>query len=359
MLHNIPQSLLSAILIAFWASFFFCFPVYTFLRRLGVTDLPNSRSSHDRSVVRGGGISIVCGFLLGSLFLNDLSNGKCASLASGIILFAALSFWDDVKSLPVVIRFSGHTIAAIVALAVLGLPHAAVELAGIHAISFTGICIVTLMFCWLVGYTNAFNFMDGINGIAAMQALITGIGMGLIAGTATGSWSILPIQLCFTVAASAAGFLPHNFPRARMFMGDTGSVSLGFLLAVLTLWIARDAGWWLLIPLCLLHANFILDTSITFIRRLSGGQRWYEAHREHFYQRLIRTGSSHVSVALTEGILQCVTLAMLVLYVRVKVATQWALGIAVVGMWLCFLFAAEYHFRKSIRSHDSLRKGNR
>ena len=94
-------------------------------------------------------------------------------------------------------------------------------------------------------------------------------------------------------------------------MGDVGSAPLGFLLAFLALWAAKEHGWWLLIPLALLHANFVLDTGITFVRRVLRGEKWYDAHREHFYQRLIRSGKSHAFVTGCEMGLQLLVLGLI------------------------------------------------
>jgi UDP-N-acetylmuramyl pentapeptide phosphotransferase/UDP-N-acetylglucosamine-1-phosphate transferase len=159
-----------------------------------------------------------------------------------------------------------------------------------------------------VGYTNAFNFMDGINGISGMQAIISGSGVAIMA-VLVDQAELHSIALAAAlVAGSAVGFLPHNFPRARVFMGDVGSVPIGFVTAGLGVVFAFKAGFWLLLPLVLLHSNYILDTSITLLRRIARGEKWYLPHREHFYQRLIRSGFSHSFVTFSEGCLQLATM---------------------------------------------------
>ncbi|MHB8524336.1 MAG: MraY family glycosyltransferase [Limisphaerales bacterium] len=149
------------------------------------------------------------------------------------------------------------------------------------------------------------------------------------------------------LAGAAAGFLPHNFPRARMFMGDVGSAPLGFLLASVALWIPVRDGWWLLVPLCLMHTNFVLDTAITLCRRVLRGERWHEAHREHFYQRLIRSGRSHSFVTGLEMGLQVLVFALLSAYIRVGVASRLALAVAVVLLWCGFFAYCESQFRRT------------
>jgi UDP-N-acetylmuramyl pentapeptide phosphotransferase/UDP-N-acetylglucosamine-1-phosphate transferase len=140
----------------------------------------------------------------------------------------------------------------------------------LHAEFFAAPALAVLgslfLLLWFAGYANVFNFMDGINGLAAGQAVATAIGTALV-GVAAGLPAGHPaIVLAVLVAGAAGGFLPHNFPRARMFMGDVSSVPLGFMLAVLAVWVARDANWWLIVPLGLLHTNFWLDSGLTIVR---------------------------------------------------------------------------------------------
>src|SRR6185295_11154478 len=280
------------------------FPVYGQLVRWNALDYPNSRSSHDRPTARGGGIAIIITILLITLSLPEAwaARQTLALLAAALVL-AGVSLVDDLKSLSAFWRLGCHAAAAITWLVTLGWPP------GFGWIELFG---GLLMLFWLAGYTNAFNFMDGINGLAAGQAVVTGIGTGVIAALGTGSATEFPVLLSFLLAGAALGFLPHNFPRARMFMGDVGSAPLGFLLAALALWIVVEYDWQLAVPLFLLHANFVLDTGITLARRVLRGERWYEAHREHFYQRLVRAGKSHTFVAGLEMGLQAIVLALMV-----------------------------------------------
>jgi UDP-N-acetylmuramyl pentapeptide phosphotransferase/UDP-N-acetylglucosamine-1-phosphate transferase len=204
-----------------------------------------------------------------------------------------------------------------------------------------------LLIVWISGYTNAFNFMDGINGIAAGQAVLTGIGMALLTGLTLGNFTSAPVLLSLVIAGAALGFLPHNFPRARMFMGDVGSAPLGFLLATLVLWQARIAGWWLLVPLGLLHANFALDTGITLLRRMWCHKRWYEAHRDHFYQRFLRAGKTHQWITLWEMSLQALVLGLLLIYIRTGVAGRMLLTGIIIAIWLVFFGWAEIALRRA------------
>lgn len=314
------------------------FPLRKLLLNLGVVDRPNARSSHNVPIVRGGGIAVVVIVLLW------LSIGGVHELGLALPLLglATLSFYDDCCSAGVGVRFAGQTIVAFAALAWLW--H--------YKFSFEFLWLALYLpsaLVWITGYTNGFNFMDGINGLAAGQALITALGTALL-GYSAGLPCLHPgIALAVVIAGAAAGFLPHNYPHASVFLGDVGSASLGFLLSVLALWIARDAGWWLLIPLGLLHTNFILDTGITLARRMLGGERWYEAHREHFYQRLVRAGRSHALATSLEMGLQGVVVGLMILYINVDVTARLILGAGVIVIWLMFFAWGEVCFRLAQR----------
>lgn len=323
-------------------------PVCRFLAGGNVVDRPGERSSHQRPTVRGGGLGVVAVVLGGGVCLG-VSHGwmPLAGVLAAMLLLAGISFWDDLRSLGPWVRFTCHAVAAVVVVSSLGLWGSGValglEVGRVYPIppwlGLAGACI------WLAGYTNAFNFMDGINGLAALQAVIAGAGSGLLASLASGLWDLPSALFAWMVAGAAAGFVPHNFPRARMFMGDVGSAPLGFLLAVTVLWVPRDAGWWLVIPLLLLHTNFVLDTGITLLRRVVRGERWYLPHREHFYQRLLRSGRTHAFVTLWEAGLQTVVLGLLVAYLHVGVPARIGIAAAILMLWGGFFAWCERSFR--------------
>lgn len=337
--------------IVFAASFVLGFPACALLRHLGVVDRPNARSSHVRPTVRGGGIAIMAAIVVGAFLVRrPAADGMVIPVAGIAVFLAVLSFWDDLKTLPATVRFGGHAAAALAALACLGWPQLKIEISPLHSMEPWTWCSVALMFLWLTGYTNAFNFMDGINGIAAGQGSITAAGAVLITGWVTGSWDDPVVLSGAVIVGACAGFLPHNFPKARMFMGDVSSAPLGFLLAFLVLWTAKEHGWWLLLPLALLHANFILDTAITLIRRVSRGEKWYDAHREHFYQRLIRSGKSHAFVTGCEMGLQLLVLGLMVAYVWSGTGVRLGLVLAVLAVWGGFFAYCEREFKNKAES---------
>lgn len=331
-------------------SFLLCFPVYQLLVRWNIVDRPNARSSHSQITVRGGGIAILAAFAA-CVFLTPQGEQYPVVLALfvGSMGLAVVSFIDDFKALPPALRFACHAFAALLALWALRSHSLVVGLSereGWELFSNVGWAFA---FLWLAGYTNAFNFMDGINGLAAGQTVFTAIGSGILTAEVAGNWSAPPVLLAFTLAGATAGFLPHNFPRARMFMGDVSSSTIGFLLAAIALWMAADFGGWLLIPLGLLHANFVLDTAITLGRRIARGERWYEPHREHFYQRLVRSGKSHAFVTGTEMGLQAVVLGMLLFYGSNGVGVRVMIIIATLAIWLLFFAYCERRFRGAMK----------
>jgi len=329
------------------ASYLLGFPVAKTLVRLGAIDKPNLRSSHTIPVVRGGGLIMAVEAVLLMLVGWQLQWAIISVVLAAGLLIGLVSFCDDLRALRAVIRFGGHAVAAAAALLVLKLSDLSlvVDSSGFSTSALTLVWL--LSFLWVVGYTNAFNFMDGINGLAAGQAMMTGFGMALLVSLTLNGYSSAPVIGSVAIASAALGFLPHNFPRARMFMGDVGSAPLGFWLAILALWLAMVAGPWLLIPLMLLHANFVLDTGITLLRRILKGERWHEPHREHFYQQLIRSGKSHTFVTGLELGLQGVVLGLMVLYLNASSPARVGLIVLVILIWLTFFAFCNRLFRRS------------
>lgn len=343
-----PWKMLILVIAAAMASFALGWPVWRLLVARNIIDKPNERSSHTRPTARGGGIAIMAVVVGGSLALAPGSGGWFFVLAPFVALVVAVvSFVDDMRSLPASVRFGCHAAGA--AILLLALEPADFRLVLVPGMSLPiwPPVLFAVFFLWLAGHTNAFNFMDGINGLAGFQAGITGLGMVALAGLSSGEWFSPAQQFTALVAAASIGFLPHNFPRARMFMGDVGSAPIGLLLAFALLWLCKAHGWELLIPLLLLHANFTFDTGVTLARRAARGEKWYLPHREHFYQRLIRAGRSHASVTLTEaGLLLC-CLGLLTLSISGGAATRWLACIGVMVVWGLFFLHCERVFAKS------------
>jgi UDP-N-acetylmuramyl pentapeptide phosphotransferase/UDP-N-acetylglucosamine-1-phosphate transferase len=208
-------------------------------------------------------------------------------LMAGAGLIAALSFLDDRRGLPVVVRFLGHVIGACLVVLGAGLTLPPLFLGiSVSWPVWLGLGLSVLFLVWMV---NLYNFMDGMDGFAGGMALI-GFGTFAVFGLLGGN--LLFTGLSLTIAAAAGGFLLSNFPPARIFMGDTGSAALGLLAGGLSLWGARDGifPFWTAL---LVFSPFIVDASITLVRRLFRGERIWQAHKSHYYQRLVQSGWGH------------------------------------------------------------------
>lgn len=250
-------------------------------------DHPNERSLHSNPTPRTGGVALLAAVAATSV-LAATWLPKMPWIAFGLALgLALLSLLDDRSGLPVSWRLAGHFGAAVVYCIVL-------SNAGIPAIWFP----ITVLA--ITAMTNFYNFMDGANGMAGGMAVA---GFGTYGVAAFGAAPAMAM-FCLCVSAAAAGFLCQNL-RGRVFMGDSGSVPLGFLAASIGLLGIAERLWPFWFPL-LAFAPFVADAGATLVRRVLRGDRFWEAHREHYYQRMVRMGWSHSRLALAEYALMCV-----------------------------------------------------
>ena len=340
--------MLTQFVIALLLSFLLGWPICAALERFRILDQPKQRSNHTAPTPRGGGIAILFVVASASLWLGRQHLDRLTWLLPLIVcLVGIISLIDDIRGLSAGIRFATHIVGA--AILVWGLESStSVGLATTLASRFQmpyPLGLVLMLF-WVVGYTNAFNFMDGINGIAGMQAGLGALAMAVVTGVGGGSWCSAPLLIALSVSGAALGFLPYNFPRARMFMGDVGSAPLGMLLAFLVLWICRDHGFRLFIPLAMIHTNFILDTAVTLVRRIASGDRWLEAHKDHFYQRMVSSGYSHTAVTYCEGFLLIMTSLVSIIVARSSTAAQFTSLVTVIIMWCIVFGLVEIRYRK-------------
>jgi UDP-N-acetylmuramyl pentapeptide phosphotransferase/UDP-N-acetylglucosamine-1-phosphate transferase len=241
-------------------------------------DIPNHRSLHASPVPRIGGLVLVPAFLLVWLLLPQ----RYPVIAPLILLLALLSYIDDRSGLPIALRLVGQ-LAAATLFVMLGLDF--------HNLAWGIVAVL-----WIVWCTNLYNFMDGADGMAGGMAFFGFSAYGLVASSADNQNLALA---CYSIAAASAGFLLFNFHPAKTFMGDAGSISLGFLLEALGLLGWQDEVWPLWFPL-LVFSPFVVDATITLLKRAFRGERVWEAHREHYYQRLVRMGWTHRRLALGE-----------------------------------------------------------
>jgi UDP-N-acetylmuramyl pentapeptide phosphotransferase/UDP-N-acetylglucosamine-1-phosphate transferase len=266
------------------------------LRRIAerrqVLDHPNERSSHSRPTPRLGGLAIV--LLVGVASLSAwpgvmLDRPWDVWWLSGLAV-AAVSLYDDLYGLSSGARLTAHVMAAAAVALVSPLSSVAVPLLGTVEL---GALAVPLTIIWLVGLTNAYNFMDGIDGIAGGQGLVAGMCLA-VAGSATGAAPVATTGA--VIAAACLGFLVHNWYPARIFMGDVGSAYLGFSIGSLTCLAGSHHHAFPVVVIWALWP-FLYDTVFTFLRRARRRENLFMAHRSHLYQRLVTSGLRHDVVA--------------------------------------------------------------
>lgn len=247
-------------------------------------DRPGERHSHAVATPRGGGIGIILALFIASPLLigsGDETWGKC--VLPGLLVLALLGWRDDHASLSARFRFFIQLAVSIYLVA-----------CAINNGWMQGVGSTLLAVLFLVWMTNLYNFMDGSNGMAGLQGVFGGAVLFCLFDSA-GQHNLALASAC--VAASCAGFLPWNLGNARVFMGDVGSISLGFVFgALLVIGVGNQA---FSLPVALMvMLVFITDSTLTLIGRILKRERWYNAHKQHLYQRLIAGGRTHSRVAL-------------------------------------------------------------
>jgi UDP-N-acetylmuramyl pentapeptide phosphotransferase/UDP-N-acetylglucosamine-1-phosphate transferase len=258
------------------------------LRRRDVFDRPNERSSHRVATPRGGGIAVT-----GSVLLVWLALYRAGSVTTGMIgvavgagVLAVVSWVDDLRGLSPGVRLLAQFVAVAIGILVLPETHNPLGAWLGPALYFAG---VGLIWIWWI---NLFNFMDGIDGLAASEA--AAIGGGSLAFASVGNGIDPPAALLAAgLIGASIGFLAWNWAPARIFLGDVGSVPLGYLSGVLLLGLAARGHWKIAL---ILPLYFLADATITVFRRLVHGERIWQAHRQHFYQRAVRDGLDHAAV---------------------------------------------------------------
>jgi UDP-N-acetylmuramyl pentapeptide phosphotransferase/UDP-N-acetylglucosamine-1-phosphate transferase len=252
--------------------------LHLLLSRLGrfALDQPNERSLHVRPVPRTGGLAILAGTALAAAFAGP--HAWLPMLLAGLL--GAISLYDDVRGLRNRARLAMHVVAAAVLVWYLLTP-----------MNPLAMCVLVIAVVWV---TNLYNFMDGADGVAGGMAVI---GFGTYAIAAWLDQHLPLATLCAGLAAASAAFLAHNFHPARIFLGDVGSIPLGFLAAALGVLGWRQDVWPLWFPV-LVFGPFNADATITLVRRLLRGEKVWRPHRDHYYQRIVRMGLGHRAAAL-------------------------------------------------------------
>lgn len=302
-------------------------PLIAWLKRRAVWDIPNERSSHSEVTPRGGGIAVSGGILLGlAAWFSMVPDVDGSLLMLGMAVLAIVSWLDDRRGgLPVGLRFGIQILA--VGLVIALLPAERSMTAGFVPLWLERI---VLFLAWL-WFTNLFNFMDGINGITGVEMATVGIGLALLAvdPDLVGAPGLI-------AAAAGLGFLPWNWGRAKVFLGDAGSVPAGYLLGGLLVLLALQGAW---AAALILPMYYWMDATITLLRRSWRGEKIWQAHRSHFYQQGARRLGSHAAVSLRIAGLNVVLIGLALASLH-----SWPLALAALGLAMLASAALCRHF---------------
>jgi glycosyltransferase WbpL len=295
-------------------------------------DHPNERSSHSLPTPRGGGLAIVL-LVTGTAvwFVNEASLSRnLVYIICGLVI-AWLGWRDDLRSLSPRVRFGVQALVAVVSIWGLGyFSSVTIPLFGKLQLGVVGIVIT---FLWIIGLTNAYNFMDGIDGIAGGVAFAAGLGWVLLTSNIEYLANSFVFWIGLAIAASSLGFLGHNWHPAKIFMGDVSSTFLGYTFAVLPLMAANAEGDALMLG-TLLMWTFIMDAGVTFIRRALRREKLLFGHRDHVYQRLVIGGYSHSQIS---------TMYTVLTLVAMRLASAWGDGSQLASGFILFGLPLTYY----------------
>jgi UDP-N-acetylmuramyl pentapeptide phosphotransferase/UDP-N-acetylglucosamine-1-phosphate transferase len=307
--------------------------------KLRVLDHPNERSLHNSLIPRTGGLAIIASLALGVCLIGVLViSGKAQLGLSGsqfvwmigtAFVVAAISLWNDLTELHPMVRLILHTAGAAGVALGLGVTINVISVPGIGQASL-GRLAVPLTILFLIWMTNLYNFMDGMDGFAGGMTVVGFAFLGYLSRNGSPMISLLALL----IVGAAGGFLLHNKPPAKIFMGDAGSIMLGFVsgsVSVVGVYQGLFDFW---VPV-LVFSPFIVDATVTLLRRLFRGEKIWQAHREHHYQRLVLAGWSHRKTVLAEYCLMISCGLSAIAYVR---ASKWA-RLAILLTWALIYIA--------------------
>lgn len=311
--------------------------------RYRLVDLPNQRSAHALPTARGGGIAIVITMTAAAIAVAlRWPNVAMAVMLGALLPSLVIGFVgviDDVQPLRAMLRLLIQIGVAAAVTAALG-PLRTLTIPGLAPVAL-GWAAWPLTMLWVVGMINAFNFMDGIDGMAALGGVVVG---AMIAVVAYAVWAPVPMVLAAFIAAAAGGFLVFNWQPARVFMGDVGSAFLGTLFAAVPLLFPAHMRGVVFIPIVMTLWPYIFDPLVSVIRRALGGHNPLEPHREFLFHRLVRSGVSHAWVTLLYGVLAMLggVLGLGLITGIVPEAYRSVAPLAILGMAVLLTVAIEY-----------------
>ena len=301
-------------------------------------DIPGNRSLHNEATPRGGGLAVVA--VVGLTVLISALSGMLSSswwpLVLGALLVAVISYIDDWRGLSQAFRLTVHLVAAALLVAFSDVPSGVVAPGIVWDVPAWLLFVpVTLLVVWM---TNLFNFMDGMDGLAGGMGVI---GFGTLALLGYDSVQPTFAFVAVVIAASCGGFLLSNFPPARIFLGDVGSITLGYLAAGMIV-LGEELGvldWWLGV---MAFGPFIVDSTVTLMRRALNGERIWEAHRSHFYQRIVQLGWSHRRTTLVEYGLMVFSAGAALVAQQASTLVSWLLVLLVLLVYVVLMLVVTF-----------------
>ena len=320
-----PFLFISSPLLSFVVTFGFIFWLIKY-SSIKILDHPNDRSLHTESVHKTGGIGLISGIFIAGFMAPTILPW---SVWVGVFILFLVSIIDDMLNLSIWLRLFVHCVAAIfVSIAIL-----------LEAHGWLIVSIATFLILWM---TNLYNFMDGADGLAGGMTLF---GFGFYGLAALFGENEIFAMINFSVSAAAIAFLFFNFYPARVFMGDAGSIPLGFLAAVLGILGWVDGLWPAWFPF-LVFSPFIVDASITLVKRSICGKRVWQAHREHYYQKLVKISFGHRATALLWYALMFSVGASALWAVQQDIIVQFGIGIVWSIVYLILIVICEQYWKK-------------
>ena len=287
-------------------------------------DVPNNRSLHNAPIPRIGGMILVPV----ALACTWIAIGAFPALIVSTLILCLISLLDDRFNLPITLRLGAHLLVAS-------------WLVSRHLHLPEGLILAVFSVVVIGWLANLYNFMDGVDGLAGGMALIGFSCLGIAAASDGHNLAVL----AFSIAAAAAGFLVFNFPPARIFMGDSGSVPLGFLAAAIAAEGLRTALWPIWFPV-MVFSPFIVDATVTLLKRIVRGERFWRPHRDHYYQRLVRMGWSHKRTVLTEYILMFCAALLALIGLKLHSSWQWLICAGWFSLLSALMFVVDQRWNR-------------
>jgi len=306
--------------------------------RFRIIDRPNKRSLHATPIPRTGGLAILVGLAVGWLgsYTIELKDKMTVWIMSLTFIIGLISFWDDRYGLSPFTRIGIHGLIAIIWIKGSGWRISEIDIPYLDHLSL-GVFSIPITLLFMVWMINLYNFMDGMDGFSGGMTLF---GFGFLGYLGWMGGEIPFAYMAFTIAVVSAGFLMHNFPPAKIFMGDVGSIPLGFLAAAFSIMGIQKGLFGVWVPI-LVFSPFIIDATITLGRRLLNRKRVWQAHREHYYQRMVIAGWGHRRTVLFEYLLMMGGGVSALVYVN----NSPTLKLAILVFWILIYMALAYGVR--------------